>query len=285
MKKRNLSYRHHYIPKFLINGFTNQEGLVFIYDKIQDRILDNPRPPKSIFWEKNRNTLNSEGEDDSTLEDVIYSKVDSESSSIVKYFQETPLGQIEFNADGTSKFLMFLIHLFWRIPKTDFAFSDLMERSTSNIPHEEYDKLKRDKNYQKIERVKLFAHHIEEMIKNHSSGGSWVNILQSKNHKYVLGDYPLLFRRTPNQFVDFIELDFMIAITSKRMYLSSEKDFTNTKLENNLRYNAAVIEQSTRYIVCGDRPTLEQSVLYYNELKKEGLHYFIRNNAFDTLKI
>ena len=46
-----LSTRHHYLPQFLLQGFANSDGLLFINNKKQDKILKSARPPKSIFFE------------------------------------------------------------------------------------------------------------------------------------------------------------------------------------------------------------------------------------------
>jgi hypothetical protein len=43
------SSRHHYIPQFLLNAFVNSDDNLYVFDKQKDKILDNPRPPKSIF--------------------------------------------------------------------------------------------------------------------------------------------------------------------------------------------------------------------------------------------
>ena len=55
--KKKRSKRHHYIPKFLIKEFTDEQGLLYIYDKIKDKFLTNKRSPKSIFFENDRNTI------------------------------------------------------------------------------------------------------------------------------------------------------------------------------------------------------------------------------------
>lgn len=39
------SSRHHYIPKFLLEGFTNSEGFLYIFDKKQNKIIGKPQSP------------------------------------------------------------------------------------------------------------------------------------------------------------------------------------------------------------------------------------------------
>jgi hypothetical protein len=54
--QRNSS-RHHYMPKFLIEGFKNTKGTLFVYDKKHNKIIDKGKSPKSIFYEWDRNTI------------------------------------------------------------------------------------------------------------------------------------------------------------------------------------------------------------------------------------
>ena len=83
---KNYSVRHHYIPKFLSSGFTNADGLLFIYDKNKDRILSTPKPPKSIFFEHERNTLEVTSESKSSfIEDFLYSDIDKPKKYTVSF--------------------------------------------------------------------------------------------------------------------------------------------------------------------------------------------------------
>lgn len=84
MMKGN-SNRHHYIPKFLINGFSNSEGTLYIYDKQKDEIKIKPRNPKSLFFEEGRNTVHIKEEQySSIIEDYMYQNHDDISSKVVK---------------------------------------------------------------------------------------------------------------------------------------------------------------------------------------------------------
>ncbi len=84
---KKLSSRHHYIPQFLISGFANSDGLLYLYDKHKDKILKKPRPPKSIFFENDRNTLDlSNTTKTSIIEDFLYKEIDDKTSKVIKYY-------------------------------------------------------------------------------------------------------------------------------------------------------------------------------------------------------
>ena len=129
------SSRHHYIPRFLIEGFTNDEGLLYVFDKKKNKILKTPQAPKGIFYERDRNTFElKQGQESSILEDTLYARIDNDASKIIKYFQNENLTKIDFTIENTAQFLFFLIALFWRIPYTDFTVEDLLNRSDLAIP-------------------------------------------------------------------------------------------------------------------------------------------------------
>lgn len=277
------SIRHHYIPQFFIEGFKNREGLLYIYDKDKDKIIKTPRPPKSIFFEKDRNTIAlTDKLESSILEDSLYSQIDTESSKVVRYFRTEALKKIDFNTENTAQFQFFLITLFWRIPYTDFASEELMERAEISSPVTDPELLRNDPTFKKIQRAFLANHHIKEIVNSGNKGKFSVNVHKAPINLFVVGDNPLLFRNTPSVFSEFNTSDFLIAISSDRIYSSTNQVFENTSLKNWSNYNAAVIQQSTRYVSCGSYDFLKKSIEYYKELKKHNLHFSLPEQTFNT---
>jgi hypothetical protein len=281
---RQKSSRHHYIPQFLLEGFKNPEGLLYIYDKQKNRVLKTPRPPKSIFFEKDRNTIEvTETLKSSILEDILYFKIDDDASKVFKLFQTEELKSIEFTIENTSKLLLFLITLFWRIPYSDYAAEDVISRSIID-PQQLYpNEMKDDPTFKKIQRARLFKHQIDEMLKFGRKGKKLLNIHQTREDVYVIGDNPLLFRHNPIRFSEFNEIDFLFALTSKRIYSSTNEKLEVWKIVNSIRYNAAVINQSTRYVGCNNLEILNKSVHLYTEYKNQGRESEICRRIFESL--
>lgn len=276
--------RHHYIPKFLLKGFTNSEGKLFVFDKQKNRILNKPQPPKSIFYEVDRNTIEiSDNQFSSIIEDILYSQKDSKSSEFVRYFQNEDIERVNFTEENTSMFFLFLIHLFWRIPKTDVAFKRLWKQSEILSTDIDPKLIRNDPAFKKLHRAGLFKHHVDEMMKSRNNLRKLYNIHQSPVDEYVIGDYPILFRKTPKLFSEFGKSDFIVAISSRRLYSSTIESY-RTNTETALVYNAAIINQSTRYVACSDCRQLLKSVEFYNELKRTGLNFTLTAKAFESLK-
>lgn len=280
---RKNSTRHHYIPQFLIEGFTDSNGLLYVYDKKRNKILKNPKSPKSIFFERDRNTIDLPNNNQSSiLEDVLYSKIDNDGSKIVKYYQETDLKLIEFNYDNTAQFLFFLITLFWRIPLTDYAVKDLITHADIDSKKINPETLKNDKDFYKTQRGGIILHTINEMISSGNSGSKFINVHQMSKDILVLGDNPLLFRKTSHKFSEFGEIDFLFALTSRRIYSSTKESLGTLPTLNAFKYNAAIINQSIRYVCSSNLDTLEKSVKVYTEFCKYGINFTMAENVFNT---
>lgn len=258
------SSRHHYIPKFLSTGFANSDGLLYVYDKEKDQILKNPRSPKSIFFENDRNTVELDNTTKtSILEDLLYQGIDDKTSKVIKKYQTDELAKIDFRPEDTAAILFFLISLFWRIPKTDYAASNLMDRATITADGIDPEVLRNDPVYRKISRAGLFKHHMAEMKSFGEKGTKWINIHQNEKPIYLIGDYPILFKKQPSLFSEFNDTDILVALSSTRVYSSTIEKLNNFRPKNSFRYNACIIEQSVNYVACGDFNTLEYSVLFY----------------------
>lgn len=282
-KLKKKSSRHHYIPQFYLDGFKNPNGLLYIFDKNKNRILNKPRPTKSIFFERDRNTVElTETLKSSFIEDELYSKIDSQASKTIKYFQNEVLREINFDNENTSQFLFFLITMFWRIPVTDIASEELMDKSILTFSGIDPKQLKNDSTYRKIQRAFLFKHHIDEIVKNGKKGKDWINIHQSPDEVYIIGDNPLLFRKTPANFSEFNDNDFIVAVSSNRLYSSTKNKLDNFPRGNSIKYNAAIIHQSIQYVASGNKTYLENSIQYYNEIKNRRLLPDLIKSTFKT---
>lgn len=268
---KNLSSRHHYIPQFLLNGFVNSDKLLYIYDKQKDEILKKPRPPKAVFFENERNTVEIDSlTKTSIIEDLIYKQIDNKTSEIIKQYQTEKLSNIIFKTEDAATVLFFLITLFWRIPKTDYAANDVMDMINIVANGIDPEVLRNDPTYRKLNRTNISIHHIDELINFGTKGKKWVNIHQNENDIYVIGDFPILFKNLSEKFKKFNDSDIFIALSSKRIYSSTNSSLTNFSVENSLTYNACIINQSTKYIASGNLNLLERSVIFYNKIKEMG---------------
>jgi hypothetical protein len=110
--KGKSSWRHHFIPEFLLKGFTNSSDKLYIYDKAKDLILKSGKPPRSYFFEPDRNTIDiSESLRSSILEDILYQHIDDQGSKVIKKYQTQSPDKVTFEDEDVSN-----LHLFSSYP-------------------------------------------------------------------------------------------------------------------------------------------------------------------------
>lgn len=279
----NKSRRHHYIPQFLSKQFSDQDGLLFIYDKLNDKILKQRRPPKSIFYEYERNTI--EGKDlikDTSIEDVHFKKLDDITSIIIKKFQNDEINNDLFSDDNIAGLQFFIMNLFWRLPKTDYAAKDLVDRAEIKINGENIsDEIRNNPSFLKLNRAIFFRETIEqfETLENKPKGYN-IQVSEFEDDLFLIGDYPIIFRNYMSQFTDLLQSEFKMAISSKRMICFSLNQIPSFKKNMFLKYNATIIEQSKFYVAASDIKILNASIEYYKQLKEKSWHYVAKELLF-----
>jgi|TARA_B110000902_G_C14209993_1_gene551005 hypothetical protein len=283
--KKKRSKRHHYIPKFLIKEFTDEQGLLYIYDKIKDKFLTNKRSPKSIFFENDRNTIvYDESKKTSLIEDDFFMELDNISAKIITIFQKEKNNKELLNVDNLALLDFFIINLFWRLPLTDFAVKDLIQRAKITSMGIKPDEIKNDLGWNKMLRIGLYQETIEQMKNSPTKRKeNYARMTEFEKSLFVIGDYPFLFKNHLGKFTDLVEDDYLIAISSKRIISSSSNKLPNFNINMFLNYNAAIIDQSKQYIASNDLKVLKGSVEFYKKAKNENFLYFSKKKLFIEL--
>jgi len=284
--KKKISKRHHYIPKFLIKEFSDEQGLLYIYDKTKDKFLDNKRSPKSIFFENDRNTIvYDESKKTSLIEDDFFMNLDNISAKTITTLQKEKNNKELLNVDNLALLDFFIINLFWRLPLTDFAVKELIQRAEIKSTGIEPDEIKNDSGWNKMLRIGLYKETIEQMKNSPTKRKEYcARMTEFEKDLFVIGDYPFLFKNHLGKFTDLVEDDYLIALSSKRIISSSSNKLTSFNVNMFLNYNAAIIDQSKQYIASNDLKVLKGSVEFYKKAKNENLLYFSKKKLFTELK-
>ncbi len=271
------SSRHHYIPKFYAEGFLNEQRKLFVYDIKTDTIKSKSLPTKSIFFEWDRNTINIKGGKTSEIENA-YSKIDNDCAPILKSIRDEPnrSGILDTKRVGLIKY--FMIHLLWRIPATDDVFKDVYQRSEIKFvnkvtnkeiePNEEIKAFLRSQDSEKLSRLDYVSVMIKETIENNEpiEGEFKAQLFDFDSDYFVLGDNPIVFNGTPKNFKELLEVEYILPISSKRVFCSRK----NSKLElsqNQIAIiNTIIFIQSKRYVASPNKEFLEKSIVLYKNL-------------------
>src|ERR1700726_3971603 len=113
----NTSSRHHYLPKFYLQGFTNENGSFAVYDCVKELIETDYRYLKSYFFEWDGNSVDINGKLESFPEDV-YKRIDNETAKIFKKIREVK-GIPRLSPYEMQGLQFFVSDLFWRNPQND----------------------------------------------------------------------------------------------------------------------------------------------------------------------
>lgn len=282
------SSRHHYIPRFIITRFCNDNGKTFLFEK--KKCLIREVSPKQVFFGWDRNTFDYKGEQIDNVE-KFYADLDSMFANV--------LSGIEAKEDISSTEMMYLVFLAnslkWRVPASDKSFKEWKDRlsfENLGIGFNVKDKVNGDKQKEFEENIDSdiskefkrmliavqpvrFKHIGEEILKG-------LFLLRTKNSFSVLGDNPIIELKPDTE--EFIE-DFIFPI-SELDSLVYKKD---SKRNNVIEYfylikDVAQLHLAENYIICRNKDYLEKIIEAYDNIKKQGKQNMIVKGLFQTIE-
>lgn len=263
------SSRHHYIPEFLIKGFTNEDGKIFIYDRKQDRILIKERSPKSVFWEKDRNTMKIGDFKTSIIEESNYQSIDIRGSEAINFLRNINLKNDTFPIIYAHKLDIFLLNLFWRIPNSDKAYDLIYDILNYDLPQKD----KHKEWLKKHQKPLTFQHTINQIQEKNSETLHQFRIIEFDIENFILSDNPTLYEHEPEEHIDLDNFKYLFPISAKRGFIKSikdnMKDFKPLERKHALIYNSLSIEQCKRYAVSGDFDLLKKSVELFRNFQSQ----------------
>lgn len=285
--KPNNSKRHHYIPKFFIKNFTDDDGLLFIYNKLEKKISNKKHSPKSIFFETNRNTVDFSGHKLDNLE-KLYSELDNKISPDIK----NVLLAKKITPEELVSITLLASLLKWRIPQSDEIFNVIKEDLTQedlaitievkdkNIKVDEkaIEHIEKSDSFKETKRVLLA---ILPLLKSKT-------ILDIYNYSFiqtssifpsVIGDCPVIEKY--NQDIYKIE-DFILPLSSTETFIYKQgckKEIKSPMFF--IQRDLAIMNSSEKYIGCKSKEHLEKIVEIYNQTVSgnqiENVHKYIFN--------
>ena len=278
-----LSKRHHYLPKFFINGFANKYNKVAVYDIKKKRLWKNYVNAKQIFFEWNRNLFEINNEKTDFVE-KLYQKIDNDFAKI--YNEVIKQKEPQLDIMQWFQLILFIGITYWRIPRTDkeiktfindsakedLFISIINPETNQHAPSEIYKRILSEESFiQSYRMIKpLFDWMINDPAKEIENWKLYYNAPGSKE-LHLLGDCPLILREDYVKNIFDNELIFPLSKGIK-IYHTKGK-ILNKKLspENSIKIDTLVLLQSTRYVCGPDRGYLNAIISFsekYNTHKK-----------------
>jgi hypothetical protein len=286
----NISRKHHYIPKFLIKNFVDDEGMIFVYHKSTDTIKK--QSPKGIFYEIDRNTFEVAGEPSDRFEQ-LYGEFDNMMAKQIT----NVLRNGAFEPEELMTIVTLAQTLKWRVPGNDRAFEELKEKVSLKdlsvkIVAKDTDDNAIDENVileieksELIQESKRLTFAIAPFLNDHS------RLLELYNNSTILhlnnplgaliGDMPMLEKSN----TDYNSLDsFILPLSSSDTFIY-RKEGKCTNVDKTFFFNRdlATLHKAEKHVACKNLEQLQKVVDSYKLIKMGKVEDSIIKGLFEGL--
>ena len=287
-----ISWRHHYIPRFYLNGFTSAKGTFKIFDVKKGTFVRNGKDfsPEAYFFERNGNTLSSREIQTDFLE-KSYAKKDGRIAEIFQRINSSsPESKFNLTDDDIALLQHFVGIMYWRIPanfeevkaivsqKSLKELGLIIQNTKTNKPLQNSDlegKLKSDPNFFKAMKSHFPDISFPELFNCHTP----LHILPfAPGLPSICSDNPIVCRY-PETFRVYTD-DFIFPINSTTLFVRAgqRKEFyTSAKIYVDM----IIFKQAKMYVSCTDEKYIDGLDKLYNK------HFNnlsqVRNYLFDLM--
>lgn len=279
----SISRRHHFIPKYYLNNFTNNDNKFFVFDKkYPNKIVS--RSPKQVCYENHRNSLFGKSNiPDPYLEEKVYGSLDNKHAKVFyEYCNE--VFDLKYWSEERAKVLEFFVPLlFWRNPTNDELFDEIINSMSSlhdldltissevdgnEIDDQEFHKeILSNPDFKKVARVNYavttFRHNIHKYKEL-----EWRVYDCLGFGGFVTSDNPLLFRCKMEEIAD-LRGDVIFPISPTRSFLRIDEKRKNTFPVPAIQ-NFHLIHSAQRFVISPDKDYLELLISEYSRFLKAG---------------
>lgn len=112
------SVNHHYIPQLYLRGFTSSNGRLQVFDKNLLKFKKDKQTPKTVLFEKHRNTIEIKGRPSAQVE-YVYSKLETSFGKLFNKIRKGISHSELISNQGLYLLKLFIAFQFWRMPITD----------------------------------------------------------------------------------------------------------------------------------------------------------------------
>jgi len=276
-----ISTNHHYIPKLYLNGFTSSNGRIQVYNKLFSKFEPDKHTPRTVFFEKNKNTIRFNGVKTDKIEQM-YGTIESGFGELFNLIRGTL-----HNDELISEYGLYLIKLyisvqFWRLPLTDNLSEyyidkvDLKrfgERITINgVPLGEVKEirelLKHDKGFRHYFRCFFLPLLTFDTNVNNDEFDNWkifdVSVDSGKWDNFLCSDNPLIVENIEQMFKFKTKLIMPLSKTKLLTYTPNKLKDSGIEPIFSTKLAMLTYAQTIKYVAGANRPFMEEIIDIYN---------------------
>lgn len=272
-----LSINHHYIPQLFLRGFTSEDGKLQVFDKKYNEFKADKQTPKTILFEKHRNTININNIRSDFIE-TAYGKLENAFAEFFNSIRNETLSDEIISKEGIYLLKSFIAIQFWRLPFMDEFVDDFVKNlelerfgnriSINGTPLHQVGKIK-----ELIENNEEFRYYFRcfilpilmfDLDKKEGDLKYWkLHKVISKTDKWENGltsDYPFIIENI-NKMWSF-QSKFIFQISKTQIITYSPQGKNNIDLPSSFSTKVAMMlyQQSQRYLVGANRKYMESII-------------------------
>jgi hypothetical protein len=281
------SSRHHYIPKFMLKEFTNDNGKLWVYNKKKDLIEPKAKSPKSVFFEWDRNSTFLGKNKYVWLEELYSGLDDSMVKTYRKIIQTSEQVQNEREHINLAlDIIIFVNFIRWRVPARDkivfeiYDKHEIGELSLKTINKTTGEEIKNEELNQFLKNLDVFR-------KAQSSAIIWepwynfnhvkfvserVRLLTGNQIPTLICDNPFIERSISDNVEEISEFFFPLSKDKMAYYLS---DSSKVELDSKAAYliELSKFEVAEKYVACENKEILNVFVSEYQSKRGNNISF------------
>ena len=271
----NLSKKHHYLPRYYLKGFTNNEGGFYVYDKKEDNIF--PTSPGNSFFENYLNTIELSSGKRSDFLEKIHSHLENDSWDSfdnIRYSNRSkPINLID-----KSNLYLFRHFLHWRLPSNfehlQIISEDILEENSEHNYFEIVDKDGNPASNDDIEKIgeSINWEKISQTIVPLSpffKGKNWINNIErwrfvytgDSNSWYIVGDNPIVSQGAWDHDPMRCLEEFIFPVSGNMLLISLDREICDPLSPGfTVQFGIAIIERARRFVACHNKEFLNSLI-------------------------
>jgi len=294
------SVRHHYIPQLYLKGFVNSNNKLQVFDKSIGTFLKDQQTPRTVFFGKHRNTINSQDIPTDTIE-KLYGRLET---PFGEYFKLIRNGITEESFRSKKSIYLLKLYLaiqFWRLPITD-VFAEVFIRNLdlarfgnritfSGTPIGNVPKIKA-----LLETDIGFRHYFRSFLLPLLMFDSQVHEDDPKNWKLLTvsdedtnwenvltGDNPIIVEDIGKMFAFKSKLIFPLSKTQVAIYTPSVSEDVSLPPLFSSKLSMVIYAQTQRYLAGTNRDYMNNIIRLYGELHGRSKFGILRGELFEYI--
>lgn len=263
----NKSWRHHYLPVFYLEGFTNKNNQFKIYNVHKKSFVKEGKEfsPKSYFFEKDGNTITKVGIKDDFLENRFYSNMDNKIALILKKINHpdsTLQNRFQVDESHMPALNHFVSLMYWRLPhnkkeidrildESELSDFGLSVRNKYDVRDEDCIKVEnRIKNDPEFRKGFKFYMSLIDSVKGINYRTPYTILPSPTELPALCSDNPVIFRK--EKFPDVFKDDYIMPLSRDKIFFRKKNGKPFNMFQLKLMVDSLILKQAIKYVSCTD---------------------------------